>query len=419
MTAWSGDFKRQATIRSRQFRYLPEDEPSPRRGATQFRGANIVDAGQHNRGLVLQTIRARGRVARPEIARLTGLSVPSVFKITKQLCDEGLTVADGRKNGQRGQPATELVINPDGAFALGLNVDRDHLSLVVIDFAGRVRAHFNDETAFSTPAEVRAFLRCHILDALASVSGDWSCISGIGVAIPDDLGDLTLPGQPDSYRQWRGYRAEQLLDGIIDLPVLQENDAAAAAIGEMVFGGGLAADSFFYVFVSAGLGGGLVVNRRYYRGARGRSGEIGFLPQFNPFRPRLTRLDKTLGDALLISRLYELLRASGVNASSPDDLDVPDLDTLPCVQSWIAEIADYLYPTLTTLMYAIDPNAIYVGGRLPAALSRSLCFELNRRLSLNLGDLWDEQIVRYSEVGSYAAAVGAAALMFDSVASAV
>src|SRR5688572_23717619 len=102
MTAWAGDFKRQVMMRSRQVKDLSEDGLAQRRGATQFRGANIVDAGQHNRGLVLQTIRAHGRIARSEIARFTGLSVPSVFKITKQLCEDGLTVADGRKNGLRG-----------------------------------------------------------------------------------------------------------------------------------------------------------------------------------------------------------------------------------------------------------------------------------------------------------------------------
>ncbi|MEG8024588.1 ROK family protein [Sphingomonas aurantiaca] len=57
-----------------------------------------------------------------------------------------------------------------------------------------------------------------------------------------------------------------------------DNDAAAAAIGEAQFGGGLDHASFFYILVSAGLGGGIVTDGTYYRGATGRSGEIGFLP---------------------------------------------------------------------------------------------------------------------------------------------
>src|SRR3546814_16870783 len=69
----------------------------------------------------------------------------------------------------------------------------------------------------------------------------------------------------------------ELFEEPFDLPVFVENDAAAAAMGEMQLGLGQTLSSFFYILISSGLGGGIVVDGAYFRGADGRSGELGFL----------------------------------------------------------------------------------------------------------------------------------------------
>src|SRR3546814_16780664 len=69
----------------------------------------------------------------------------------------------------------------------------------------------------------------------------------------------------------------ELFEEPFDLPVFVENDAAAAAMGEMQLGLGQTLSSFFYILISSGLGGGIVVAGAYFRGADGRSGAMGFL----------------------------------------------------------------------------------------------------------------------------------------------
>ena len=61
----------------------------------------------------------------------------------------------------------------------------------------------------------------------------------------------------------------------LPVPIFVENDAAAAALGEMQFGLGQQYQSFFYILITAALGGGLVIDGHYFRGAAGRSGELG------------------------------------------------------------------------------------------------------------------------------------------------
>ena len=60
----------------------------------------------------------------------------------------------GRRSEGRGAPSTELTINPDGAFAVGLDLDRDHLTGVLVDLAGQVRQRMHMEVETPSSAEV-------------------------------------------------------------------------------------------------------------------------------------------------------------------------------------------------------------------------------------------------------------------------
>ena len=379
-----------------------------------FRGANIVDAGEHNKNLVLQAIRAHGPIPRAKIASLVYLTPPSVFKITNDLAASRLIVKAGKSSGALGKPATSWSINPEGAFSLGFNIDRDHLTLVLLDFAGNVRKAFHREMMFADPKTVRTFFADCGTKLKFQEPAVVDKLVGIGVSVPDDMGMTKLPNQPPGFIAWSDVRLETLLEGIFDLPICLENDAAAAAIGEMYFGGGLTSDTFFYILISAGLGGGLIVNRHYYRGAHGRSGEIGYLPQINPFKSRFSSLQKTLGDGVLLTDLYAMLRDAGIAAASLADLSGLNSVGQECVNQWIAKISDLLYLPLLGVLFGIDPDAVYVGGRLPKPILQRLCIELSKRVSLNVGPNWPQHAVRPAQLAEHASAIGAAVLAFKS-----
>ena len=383
--------------------------------AATVRGANISSAGRHNRKIILDTIRARGDITCGNLAELTGLTPPAVFNIAKGLVSEGWLLRSRVSEKARGQPSHALQLNPDAAFALGLNVDRDHLTLVVVNFAGVVQQRFHVEAPFAGPQEVRAFVSESIKRLARGNAAQVARIVGLGVAIPDDLGATILPGQPQRYQDWNGICLEDLLAGIVDAPVVRENDAGAAVIGEMQFGAGLELGSFFYVFISAGLGGGLVINKQYVRGAHGRSGEIGFLPQINPLRSSRTNLQNSLGDAVLVSDLLQALSGHGYETVSVADLDQLTGEGEAVVDRWIEAVADYLYLPLLTVICTVDPEAVVIGGRLPRSLNERLCYQINKRLSMHVGVHWPGSAVRTASVVQDAAAVGAAVLAFQSI----
>ncbi len=389
------------------WRQVPSEPPF-------LRGANITAAGRHNRKIILHAVRAGGEMRCGELAELTGLTPPAVFKIARGLIEEGLVTRTRLTEKALGQPSHALKLNPDAAFALGLNIDRDHLTLVVVNFAGQVVRKFHEATKFSRPEQVRAFVAESVTGLKHEGGAMMSRLAGFGVAIPDDLGTTALPGQPAGYGVWDGVSLPDLLDGIVDARIVRENDAAAAAIGEMLFGAGLEIDSFFYLFIGAGLGGGLVIGKQYVRGAHGRSGEIGFLPQINPLRSSRTNLQNTLGDAVLTADLLGLLRSNGHEVTL-DTLDQLDEKGQAIVEHWVEAVADYLYLPLLNILCIVDPDAVLVGGVVPQSLIERLCYRISKRLSMHVGIHWPQMAVRPASVHADPAAVGAAVLAFQGI----
>lgn len=371
-------------------------------------GTNLERAGDYNQRVTLQAIRVNGEITRLDLARITGLTPPSIANITNRLLQEDLIVEMGRLRGKRGQPAKRLAINPDGCFTIGLNIDRDHVTAVALDMMGSVRARITDEIDFALPNAVVNFARKAMEEMLKSRQFARSKIIGTGVALPDDLGQIDLPHRPSSYGVWNTVDVTKMLDNVLPSPILVENDAAAAAIGELQFGHGLRSPTFFYILISAALGGGLVIDGSYFRGADGRSGEIGFLP----LRSRRTKAH-SLQEAVSLSALYEQLAQKNRTVSRPEQLESLDPKGRAVVEQWINDSADFLTDPLIAVSCLVNPKAVFIGGRLPGPLVDKLADRLNQRLRSRAGDVPKVAPVMRAAMAMDAPAVGAAILPFQ------
>lgn len=372
-------------------------------GGASLSGTNLERAGGYNQRVALQSIRIGAAKTKQEVAALTGLTVPAITNITNRLIEDGLIVEAGKLHGARGQPAMTFAINPDGCFSIGLNIDRDHVTVVLLDFAGQVRARVSQEIAFASPEDVAAFFEASWKTLVKAKGVKAERIVGIGVAIPDDLAKVDLPHRPAAYEAWNRVDVRQLLAGRHGLPVVLENDAAAAALGELHFGHGMRKPSFFYMLISSGLGGGLVVEGEYFRGAQGRSGELGFLPV------RSGRSSAaTLQDAVSLSALNELLGEAYAVGDPAQLADLP-ADAQARIDAWIDLAADLLCEPLISISCLINPQAVYVGGRLPEALIDRLAAAVTAKLAARPSILAMAPVYR-AALAADAPAMGAAIL---------
>lgn len=384
----------------------------PKTFADGLSGSNLERAGDHNQRVTLQAIRVNGPITRTELTEIIGLTAPTIANITKRLLAENLIVEAGRLHGARGQPAMCLAINPDGAYSIGLNIDRDHVTLVALDFVGRVRARATREVDFALPDAILAFVRAQVGKIVKAGAVDPARLAGIGVALPFGPGGANLPHRPEAYGVWDDTDVAALLADVLPQPVLIENDAAAAAIGELRFGQGLRTRSFVYLLISAGLGGGLVVDGAYFRGAHGLSGEIGFLPIRNP-PARVSPSARSLQDVVSLSALYDYLGERGVTVATPADLTHVDTVGAGLIDEWLDISAELLCEPLLVLNLAIDPEAILIGGRLPTKIVNGLCERINHRLRRRAPNVPAMAPVMRAALAADAAAIGAAILPFS------
>ncbi|MFL6575316.1 MAG: ROK family protein [Povalibacter sp.] len=371
-------------------------------------GTNLERAGDYNQRVTLQAIRVNGPITRVDLAQITGLTTPAIANITNRLLNENLILEVGKLHGRRGQPAMRLAINPDGSFSIGINIDRDHVTIVALDFLGNVRARASTEIEFALPNDVATFARKAIDGMLKNKAIPRDRIIGTGVALPDDLGRINLPHRPSTYGVWTTVDVPRLFAEILPQPILVENDAAAAAIGELQFGHGLRSPSFFYILISAALGGGLVIDGHYFRGADGRSGEIGFLP----LRSRRTEA-RSLQEAVSLSALYEQLAAKSQKISRPEQLSSLNATGKQVVSDWVRDAAVFLTDPLIAVSCLVNPKAIFIGGRLPSDLVDRLADQLNQRLKRRSGDVPAVAPVLRAAMAADAPAVGAAILPFS------
>ena len=368
-------------------------------------GTNLERAGDHNQRVTLHAIRVSGPVTRAELSQMTGLTAAAIANITKRLLRLRLILEAGTTRGMRGQPATKLIINPNCCFSMGLNIDRDHITLVVVDFSGAVRARSSREVKFALPNEVQSFFQRTATKLLAKAKVDPGKLIGIGVAFPDDIQRASLPEQPAEYAVWGTVAVNRLLASALPVSIFVENDAAAAAIGEMHFGLGQQYQSFFYVLITAALGGGLVIDGHYFRGATGRSGELGWMRRGEPgeAQPQLQNI-------VSLSALYLQLAGQGFRVDSPRELLKLDERAQQAIDAWIDTSVDALEPTLVAINCLMNPEAILIGGRLPAALVDRLAGRLNERLRSYAARIPSVAPIARAAMSDDAPAVGAAIL---------
>ena len=200
----------------------------------------------------------------------------------------------------RGQPATPLSIDPDGAYSIGLQLDHQMLVGVLADLSGRIRARAATAVDQPGPDSALPAMRRMVakLRKTRGLDPDPDCLLGIGVAMPGPFGveGITSVG-PTALPGWQDFPLAAELQRATGLPTIVENDATAAAIGERLHGAARQLTSFVYLFVGTGLGAGLILGGQLYRGNARNAGEIGHMivePGGKALRLRQSRLPGAL-----------------------------------------------------------------------------------------------------------------------------
>ncbi|PTS89574.1 ROK family transcriptional regulator [Sphingomonas sp. HMWF008] len=377
----------------------------PRFGRIVRRENDFRSLSGNERDLVRE-IRRNPSVSRAELARRTGLALPTVSRLVDQLIRDGLLVAEDKVMMSRtGQPSLPLSLAPHAAYAFGVAVRADAVTVALVHLSGRIVATRDAPAAGASRDGIVSLIAASI-DRLADDSGVPSDrVCGLGMALPGFfVDDPVRINAPLGMEDWATADLEQDLSRVLGLPVIAENDGSAAALGEYLYGHGNTHPTFAYLYVDRGLGGGLVIDGKLLRGRRGNAGEFtGLLPpEARKDRPTLTGLKDLLEtDGVLFESLGDML-----NWVDPE---------APAVSIWVERSVAATDAIISAIGAIMDPDAIVVGGRIPKRIAERLVARLGFfSVPVRGRDRTFPELLVSNVVGD-AAALGAGALCFNSL----
>jgi predicted NBD/HSP70 family sugar kinase len=385
--------------------------------ASSGQGSNSSLLGDFNERVILTALRRHGAASKADLARQVSLTNNAAGVIVRKLEASGLARPVGKRYGGRGQPATLIELNPDGAFAIGVRLDRDGIESVLVNLGGDILDRVN-LTNLPTPATAVA----HIADAVARFRGRLGKsgerkLSGIGVAMPFDIGcwmrDAGLPA--GRFAAWERFDVATALEEATRLPVVIENDGTAAAIGEMTQPHMRTVEDFIYLFIGPFVGGGIVIGADYLRGRRGNAGDFGVIP-VAPSRlpsapvtggPRVPLLARAS-----LTTLVRHLAYCGVPIDGIDELDMENPAQADAYRDWRDDAVDACVVPVLAAAHLLDVDLLVLDGDLAPLLLDAFAARLSGAMSAATAEARQAPSVLRGRLGRDAAAVGAASLPF-------
>ena len=228
-----------------------------------------------NRSTVLNTIKTYGPIARAEVARQTGLSPATVTSITVDLVKEGLVFEKAVGDSSGGRRPILLALNPHGGYVIGIKLTEARAISALTDLEANIIAKGTDALSGHTPESVVEDLAQTVASLLERSGIRKKRLLGVGVGLAGivDASQGILRQSP--IYKWQDVPLKEMLQKRINAPVYIDNDVNTLTLAERWYGSGQKTDHFLTITIGRGVGMGIVVNGRFYRGCSGGAGELG------------------------------------------------------------------------------------------------------------------------------------------------
>jgi predicted NBD/HSP70 family sugar kinase len=294
---------------------------------------------------ILETIRTAGMISRIEIARITALSQASVTGLTADLIRDGLIQEKQAGNYAGGRPPMLLALNPGGAFVIGVNLSIHRISVVILDLEATVIASHAQplKPVFHSVDQIAELIVTAVQGCIWEANFTKEQISGVGIGIPGlvdaDTGVIRFLPNYD----WQHADLKQRVQSRLQCPCYIDNSSNTLALAENWFGEGKGLDNFLVVSIENGVGLGVFIDGRLYRGHSGIAGEFGHL-SIDP-EGALCRcgqrgcIESYLGIAYLLNAVDAAIRKGEWEGEEPSDLSL----------DWLFETTRAGHPTLAKI----------------------------------------------------------------------
>jgi glucokinase len=373
-----------------------------------------VDVGniaELNTFLVLDAVRAHGRVTRSQLAKELGLSDASVSRIVKRLIASGSVEEFPGEPTARGRtPSILRFVGSAGAvIAVDLGGNQCHGALA--DLAGGMVAE-DIRSAEAGGDAVGMLLACVAALEARAAELDWP-VRAVVVGIPALIDPATGLATAGPSVHWQGFDLIGLLNARLSEPFEVDNDVNLGALGQAWRGAGRGANSFVLLSIGTGIGGAVVIDGHLIRGRHNAAGEMAYFPVAGGGLVSARQPDgfeEVASKPALRGRAAELIRSGLPTSLKAGAFDVADIFAAAAVgdavgEQVVRELVGYIATAVAGTTALVDPERIILDG----SVGRALTPWLGELRAQAAAQVFRSPEIVISELGPNATVIGAIA----------
>lgn len=385
-------------------------------------GSNLPRVRARNLTVTLDALRKLQPISRSGLAAATRLTAATMSNLVADLASLGFIREERSPERRIGRRPVLLSLDPDGPQLLGIEISRSRVLGVVTDLAGGIRASARRPAPAQRGSEATLAIVQGVIEELWDEGAPPAGI-GVGIPGPVDSGRGRIM-EPPNFPGWSGLPLGDILHDRWGVPVLVDDDAKTAALGEHWFGAGRTVDTMLYVSIGEGIGAGLVVHNELYRGTHELAGEIGHMT-LDLDGPACECGNRgCLETFVSLGAIRERAAALGLEHEGGPELELARADAIEAVERLAGHghagatalkdrVYRYLAAGIVNAVNCYDPDAIIVGGPLVERWN-DLCPQLRMRVrGRSFGVATQAVDLRSAALGGYASVVGAAVLVIQ------
>lgn len=233
-----------------------------------------MEIKKFNHTNIFQYLRRNDGMTKQDLVSSLQLCLPTVTQNINELQDEGLVAESGSLGNTGGRRAKTYDIVKDARVSIGLDITRNHITVVMVDLTGGVMSRTRVRRRFQRADEYYRYLGTLVERALSDAELSKECVLGVGIGVP---GLVTADHQSVFYGEIMNFTGATCAEfsKYIPYPTALFNDANAAGLAESWTTSGEV--SAFYLMLSNNVGGSVVIGGQVYAGQNLRSGEVGHI----------------------------------------------------------------------------------------------------------------------------------------------
>jgi predicted NBD/HSP70 family sugar kinase len=332
--------------------------------------ADLALIRELNERIVLGLLRQAGPISRAELARRSNLSRSTISSIIATLLASDVVHETGIGNSQGGRRPIMIEFNYQSAFVIGIELGNTTLTVLLTDLAATVlrRTHVPFDIN-NGPEACIAQVIAQVNLVLKEAHVSRAKIVGVGVGVPGPLAYATgRPVAPPVMPGWHDVPLRKLLEDALGLRVFVENDANLGALAEHRWGAAQGWDNVAYLyFGSVGIGCGLILDGRLYRGDIGSAGEIGHLMIEEDGPACRCGAFGCLEAIAGIPAILKRAQAIGLPCQQIDDVIRLAEQGNGQAIALLESTGEYLGIAIANILNMINPGCVVVGGALSEA----------------------------------------------------